>query len=427
MNQLKVIVAQIGARHNYAVARMLQAEGALAALYTDLCFHGPAGRLAEAAAPWVPPRLAGKLRRRIVQGVDSSRIFSAPDVRMLGYLKYARVPEALYEAQNRLFSDHMIKWGVRDANVVYAMWGSGSAFWRYARERGLKIAVDVFITPIYHRVVAQERQAFPDWIADWEAQSPATEALQYELIEAHVKEILETADLLICPSDTVMDGIKEFGQAPKGRIELLPRAVNVPYGYSLTGAGPAAPQRGRILFAGGADLRKGFPYLAEAASLLNRNGSGYEFRIAGMAGERVRNHPRARDLNFLGHLSRESMAMEYRRADVFVMPTIAEGSAGVVFEALASGVPVVTTRSAGSVVTNGQEGLIVPERDAEALAKAIERIVEDRAMRSAMSEAARSTIKFFDEDHWRKRLVNALNSLVRDEASQNSDFVAIAK
>ena len=98
-------------------------------------------------------------------------------------------------------------------------------------------------------------------------------------------------------------------------------------------------------------------------------------------------------------------------ADIFVLPTLAEGSATIVHEALAVGLPVVTTRSAGSVVTHGLEGLIVAERDSDALAEAIEKIVDDRTMRNGMSEMAIATAADFDEGPWGERLVAALGRL----------------
>lgn len=72
VNEPKIIVAQLGARHNYAVARMLCDRQALTALYTDLCFHGLTAGIAGVAAPWVGRQLAGKLRRRTVQGIPGT-------------------------------------------------------------------------------------------------------------------------------------------------------------------------------------------------------------------------------------------------------------------------------------------------------------------------------------------------------------------
>jgi glycosyltransferase involved in cell wall biosynthesis len=77
-------------------------------------------------------------------------------------------------------------------------------------------------------------------------------------------------------------------------------------------------------------------------------------------------------------------------------------------------VPAITTQSAGSVVTHGKEGLIVPERDSDAIAMAIEKIVRNRGLRAAMAEAAIATAANFDERSWGNRLVEALTVLADD-------------
>ena len=104
------------------------------------------------------------------------------------------------------------------------------------------------------------------------------------------------------------------------------------------------------------------------------------------------------------------MTKEFLSADVFVLPTLAEGSAGVIYEALAAGVPIVTTRSAGSVITNGVEGLIVPERDPLALAEAIQSVIENRNLREAMALASKKTSARYTEAAWSGRLCEVLQS-----------------
>src|SRR5207247_10223597 len=83
------------------------------------------------------------------------------------------------------------------------------------------------------------------------------------------------------------------------------------------------------------------------------------------------------------------MIRAFASADLFVLPSLAEGSAEATYEALACGVPVVTTREAGSIVRDGIEGRIVPSRNAEALANAIAENVEDRQKRERLSRGAR--------------------------------------
>ena len=75
--------------------------------------------------------------------------------------------------------------------------------------------------------------------------------------------------------------------------------------------------------------------------------------------------------------------------------------------------PVVTTHASGSVVTDGVEGLIVPERDSGAIALALKRIVRDRGLRDSMCAAARRTAKNYDTVAWGDRLVSILSNLLR--------------
>jgi len=394
----RVIVTQIGARHRYAVARMLFRHGALSRLYTDLCLSS--SYLPEASR-WLLP---ARLRRRIADGIPSELVYSAAIVNFRAALTPSSVPYEHYGLMDEMFGRKMIEWGTGDANIVYGMLGSGVSFWRYAKAHGLTIAVDMFITPVAHKIVCREREAFPDW----EQPGPRAD-YENELIDGMTREAIQAADLLICPSETVCDGVSAFTAEDRGIA--VPSMIVVPYGLQANGGKVGNPTQGRILFAGTAELRKGIHYLAAAAQLLAASGHFYEFRVAGLVNERVRKHPATRSLVFLGHLSREQLDEEYRLADVFVLPTLAEGSPAVVHEALAAGVPVVTTRSAGSVVTDGLEGFIVPERDSFALAAAIEKIVFDRSLRSAMSEAARATAARFDEGPWGQRLLAALETL----------------
>ena len=109
------------------------------------------------------------------------------------------------------------------------------------------------------------------------------------------------------------------------------------------------------------------------------------------------------------------MAEEFARADIVVLPSLAEGSAGVTYEALAAGVPIVTTPEAGSVVRDGIEGRIVPSRDPETLANAITEIIEDRPRRERMAHAARERAQEFTLERYGERLIAALQSFATKE------------
>jgi glycosyltransferase involved in cell wall biosynthesis len=301
-----------------------------------------------------------------------------------------------YRRSDQVFSWALNRWGTREADTVYSMMGEGWDFLVRAKRGGARVALDVFITPITHRIVEAERRNFSGW--------ERPDATPHERIEEQLDRRFRVADVLLCPSPTVVDGLRAYPSFDAGKIRL------VPYGHAVdVVAGDSSEETTRkVLFGGAAELRKGIHYYCRAAEILARGGRQVEFVAAGPASEIVRERPEARCVRFLGPLRRPDFLKELRSSSVFVLPTLAEGSASVIFEALCSGVPVVTTRSAGSVVTDGKDGLIVPERDPEALAEAIREIVSDRELRASMRAHALVTAAEYTEDRWQERLVQAL-------------------
>jgi glycosyltransferase involved in cell wall biosynthesis len=163
-------------------------------------------------------------------------------------------------------------------------------------------------------------------------------------------------------------------------------------------------------------LRKGIHYFAMAVEKLVALGIRCEFRVVGNVQRSVADQKHCRHLTFLGRIPRADMAQEYAAADVFVLPSLSEASAEAIYEALACGIPIVTTWETGSVVRDSIEGRIVPSRDPEALANAIAEIVEDRQLRARMAHAARERASDFTWERYGERLVAALKSLAASES-----------
>lgn len=403
---MSVIVTQLGARHNYAIPRMLYRAGHLEALYTDSCANRGVGRTLDYIVPGQirRGRVAQLLQRRVV-GVPSDRIF-VTDFPL--WSKAARLNRRTVSRHDHL-SEAAIRWGLRGATLVYSMFGEGLEFLRVAKSLGARIAVDIFITPVAHRIVREERSRFPDW----EPQGDEDEAR----LESHVDEVLRLADVLTCPGENVVEGLRCYASFEEAKARVIPYACGFDYGSRRN-----VPIPGRVLFAGTAELRKGIHYLAQAANLLFDQGRRYEFRVAGAVSARVRAHEDARHLTFLGHLPVSRLTEEFMSAYVLVLPALAEGSATVVYEALAAGLPVITTPSAGSIVTSGEDGLIVRERDAIALASAIDEVVGDRERRELMSRATTHNLQRYTELEWQTRLVRGLgltgaNTYVHESAA----------
>jgi glycosyltransferase involved in cell wall biosynthesis len=184
----------------------------------------------------------------------------------------------------------------------------------------------------------------------------------------------------------------------------------VPYGTSDVMRLPPQPELGRVLFAGSGVVCKGLPYLAQAASILKQQRPDVRIFVAGEVSQAVRGRTETRDLNFLGHLDHQAMAREFCRADVFCLPSLSESFGVSICEALAHGLPVITTPAGGSVVRDGVDGLIIPARDARAITDAITAIVDDRHRRNAMSDEAIATADRYNED----RCGSAFLAVVRE-------------
>jgi len=390
---MKFVAVQIGARHHYAIPRMLERAGMLEALYTDACANRGIGRWLNGVLPgFARTGQMGKLLQRSVVGVPPDKIKSTDR------LLFQQLFEKRGADDAAAFAQVMRHWGTGRATGIYSMFGEGLGFLQWAKSRGLKIAVDIFITPVAHRIVAEEQRQFPEW------EAPVND--DPERIERHVGEVIEVADRLLCPGENVVAGLRAYPNFVPAQARVIP------YGSGADFQGRVnQPVPGRVLFAGTAELRKGTHYFAAATQRLIATKTAFEFRVAGNVTDRVRQRPECAALNFLGRLSRTEMAGELLSADVLVLPTLAEGSASVIVEALAVGLPVITTASAGSVARHGVDGLIVPERDAGALAEAIGQITSHRELRNEMAGHCLERARMVTEAAWSERLLAALSEL----------------
>ncbi|MBA3832900.1 MAG: glycosyltransferase family 4 protein [Chthoniobacterales bacterium] len=404
---MKFLVAQIGARRAYAVPAILEQAGMLERFYTNVAGNVGVGSLIAgvAALAFVHGRAERLAQRRIPESIRNKTFtFPAPGLALgLSRALHPRSRAAAFRNATR-YSDSlgraMARRGLGEATHVYSMLGECGPLLVEAKKRGLKVMSEVYILLSTERILAEERKRFPDWEPD----APDFAALRQELGDSDL--MLRFSDHFICPSKAVRnDLVQNFGVAKE-------KTATVPYGMDPElFSSRNEPVPGRVLFAGTADLRKGIHYFAMSTEILAARNKKYEFRVAGNVSRRIAERDECRHLTFFGRVPRSRIQEEFRVADAFVLPSLAEGSAEVIYEALAAGVPVVTTPEAGSVVRDGVEGRIVPCRDPEALADAIVEVVEDREKHERMSHAARERAKAFTWERYGERLVAALRSL----------------
>jgi glycosyltransferase involved in cell wall biosynthesis len=400
---LRVLVCQHGSRHRYAIPRMLESAGVLAAFYTDSSNASLMGKCIAFLGVVGLPQMK-KFSGRDIQGIQVQKIFSSDCARYCELfqrlMKSGRSGIHLYAQRHRYLSTAMQKWGLRDANVVYSMYYENLDFIQWAKQQGAKSVIDVYVSPLTDEIMERESHDFMGW-------DGCPDEDERKIKKKLWEKTAELSDVLICPSEWVAEGVRAVTPWAGCKIRV------VPYGCSINYQGQVnKPVVGRVLFAGRDPLRKGLQYLAQAASALKKSIENLDVRVAGRLPENVVRDPICRDLNFIGQLDGLRMKEEFLSADVFVLPALSEGFAGVVAEAIGAGCPVVVTRESGSPVVHEREGLIVPARNADALADAIKRIVLDRDFRDQCSGNCLEQVPFYSETRWKERLLDILQECV---------------
>jgi glycosyltransferase involved in cell wall biosynthesis len=209
-----------------------------------------------------------------------------------------------------------------------------------------------------------------------------------EMVE-RVEQEYELADRIRVSSEWSKKTMVDRGVSAQ-KIHVLQQPVDLdvfrPSGKTNNVEGPL-----RICFVGALDLRKGFIYLLQAIRLLGPECITLE--IVGATGSRCCARLFAKEASGLTITAGPGDPLPaYHRAEVFVLPTLEDGSPFAVAEAMACGLPVIVTDSCGSAewVTPGSSGWVVPSRRPEALAEALEAALHNRQDLKSMGELARS-------------------------------------
>jgi glycosyltransferase involved in cell wall biosynthesis len=217
-------------------------------------------------------------------------------------------------------------------------------------------------------------------------------------IREGLTETFRRATVVHCVSQDILDEARRYGLDPD-KADLIRPAVDAAF---FCPALPGAPKRlrptFRVVTIGGLNWKKGHEFALVAVSRLKERGIPVRFEIIGDGPERQRVLYTIDDLDLndrvemTGRLGPEAIRERLRTADVFMLSSVSEGISNAVLEAMACGLPVLTTDCGGlrEAVTDGAEGLVVPLRDPGAMADALARLASDPALCERMGRAARA-------------------------------------
>jgi glycosyltransferase involved in cell wall biosynthesis len=117
------------------------------------------------------------------------------------------------------------------------------------------------------------------------------------------------------------------------------------------------------------------------------------------------------NVELAGAVPRSEMREQYRWADVFLLPSLCEGSAAVTYEAMMAGLPVICSENTGSIVEDSVTGFIVPLFDSVQVAKCLLSLARKQDMLAGLSAAAQARAESVGISAYRRRLLAALKDL----------------
>ena len=370
---------------------LLARENALSVFYTDLhASHRPL-RVLDALLPASlrPKFLKRLLARKLPQDLPRHLVRDQP----LGSLLWAR-SSALREQQ---VLDRACKERFAGANAVYTNFVNEDIDTiRQAKDQGLHVVHELIIGADVGRILLEERRRYPGIEPEGEPEDEVEAGIALD------RQKWAMSDQVLVPSMYCRQSSIELG-CDAAKLALVPYGIQESW-FELR----PEPKPGRILFVGQVGLRKGNHVLAEACRILMSRDLTFECRVAGPPIVDLA-HPLFEGPVYLGQVPRSQVQEEFRCADIFVLPTLADSFGLVHLEAMACGVPVITTPHCGSVVRDGVDGFIVPIRDSQSLADRMQQLLEDRSLRQRMGASARERARDFTWARYGQRLMVALN------------------
>ncbi|MBN2713019.1 MAG: glycosyltransferase family 4 protein [Planctomycetes bacterium] len=252
---------------------------------------------------------------------------------------------------------------------------------RRAKELGATVVID---RPLAHADSISEVLA-----GEMKKLGVEDETMDPAWIDSRRKRGFGLADYIHVPSDYAAQTFIDRGFAPEQMIvqsfgvdlDLFTPPEEQDYGGTF-----------KLLFVGRVGIRKGIHVLLEAWDRLRLKDA--ELMILGKVfgdGEKIRDkYAGTPNVNYLGYGDTPAV---YRSASAFCLPSFAEGSALVTYEAMASGLPVIVTDACGAVARDGMDGYVVGTGDVDALCERIKTLYDDRDLLARQSRSARQRVE----------------------------------
>jgi glycosyltransferase involved in cell wall biosynthesis len=355
-------------------------------------------------------RIAGRTCRDIPDALVDGYLLPDLVVQVAGRLS-PRLADKVFAQQEKYLAARAVK-AARGKNVRALLSYSYCAYHAFKALQGSGVRLLLFQChphpAMVKSILQEEMRVVPGWARTLAAEKELSWGPGYV---AQLEAEAALADHVFAASTFTKKSLLAAG-VPENKISV------VPYGADSRlcrlSARLETREKQRILFVGQMGQRKGLSYLLEACAQMDM--TNRELRLCGRGfdlPDAISKNPPAW-LCVRRNLSEQDLAEEYRNADVFVLPSIIEGFGLVILEALSFGLPVVATRNTGApdIMNDGIEGRLVDVRDVSALKGAIELILSQEQLRTAMSAAALAAAGRNDWSRFRRTLADRVQEML---------------
>ena len=353
---MQVLLAACGAAHLPNIARALQSRNALAGLWVTV-------KNRYGIAP-------DKYRRAWIFHLAMRPFYP---------LVSAGTSERIHHAFFPLWRFWFRRQESPPFDVVHAILGYGTEPFDLAEKTGALKVIDASSS--------HPTSSFGFWQRECDLWCPGARPGVPRWLFARANRELERADVILCPSVFVRDSMLYNG-IPEAKCALNPYGVDT----SIFTPRTAWPEKPVFVCVGLIGLRKGYQYLFRAFEKVRQVLPGAELICAGTYMPDFRRERPRWEGKFTHYqrLPHEDLAKVLRRATAFVFPSIEEGFARAVIEAMSAGLPIVATYESGAttLVEHGIHGLIVKSRDVDGLAAAMIQVATNRELNESMGQAA---------------------------------------
>ena len=400
---MKALLAHPGTQYSHRLAAQLVRRDVLSEFWTG--FAMAEGEWSTKALSYLPESWRRKFSNRIIQGVPASCLRTIPTVefKALYQLRRGRSPQEVFHERNRIFQERIPDASIQKASVSIGFDTSSWILADRAVTSGKAFILDQSIAHPLVKESALKRVAdrFPDWEEEIERRLPS-------LLDCENREH-DLASRIVVASTYTRQTLLSRG-IPSERIIVNPYGVDPNLFHPPERSRAIRPLR--FLFLGSITARKGVPLLAEAWRSLALKEA--ELWLVGPVTPRERRLiPELPGLRIMGKHPHRDLPNLLGQCDVLVFPSYCEGFGQVLLEALASGLPIVTTEATAGpdLIQNGIEGFLIPSGELDALIQAMRFFVDHREKIDGMSKAARCRAEMFSWESYGDRWLKILEDL----------------